>query len=102
MIYGEIISDKNYYDFYPELLELIQRNFENVEAGVQGDAYIWIMNENEKIALDTFTSMRFQIKSNRYGGTLLESVIQLLESKLSVYMYEKPEIEVNDDLSNHT
>lgn len=36
MIFGEIATDKNYYDFYPELLDLVRRHFKNVESGVQG------------------------------------------------------------------
>ena len=91
MIFGEIVTEKNYCDFYPELLYFVQHHYENVESGIQGDAYIWIKDKNEKVALDTFTSMRFQIKSSQRGGTLLEGVINLLESSFSLYIYDEPE-----------
>lgn len=46
MIFGEIVIDKSYYEFYPELLGFIQRHYENVESGVQGEpAFIQTLRE---------------------------------------------------------
>lgn len=97
MIYGEIVTDESYYDVYPGLLELIKANYSDVESGVQGDAWIWIMSGEEKVALDTFTSMRFQIKSNKIGGQLVEKVIATLSSHYKLYIYEEPEPEGHED-----
>jgi len=62
MIYGEIEAQENYCDFYEGLLEFIKAHFNNVESGLQGDAYICISAGSEKVSLDTFTSMNFEIK----------------------------------------
>lgn len=99
MIFGEIVHEEHYYDVFPGLLELIESAFENVESGVQGDAWIWIIENTEKVALDTFTSMSFQLKSVKNGGLLIEKVISVLEDKYKVYLYEEPEIEGHEDLS---
>ena len=93
MIYGEIISDQDYYSQYPVLLEFLEKHFENVEAGVQGDAWIWINEGKEKVMLDTFTSMRFQIKSKKVGGSLIEKVISVLKKNFDLYIYNEPEDE---------
>ena len=93
MIYGEIVTHQSYYEVYRPLLNLIKANFSEVESGVQGDAYIWIKSGSEKVALDTFTSMRFQIKSNKVGGLLVEQVITTLESEYKLFIYNEPEHE---------
>jgi hypothetical protein len=98
MIYGEIVTNQSYYDVYAPLLSLIKENFSEVESGVQGDAYIWIKSGDEKVALDTFTSMRFQIKSNKVSGLLVEQVITTLESEYKLYIYNEPEREGHEDI----
>ena len=98
MIFGEIIHDEHYYDVFPELIELIRSEFNEVESGVQGDAWIWIFENNEKVVIDSFTSMRFQFKSDRSGGILLEKVLSVLQKKYKLYLYQEPEIEGYEDL----
>lgn len=84
--------NESYDDFYHELLAYIKSNFKNVELGLQGDAYIWIKNNNEKVALDTFTSMRFEIKCDVKNGTLVQEVIDSLKTQYPVSIYPEPEL----------
>lgn len=98
MIFGEIVHSEHYYDVFPELLELIKSEFDVVESGVQGDAWIWIVENSEKVAIDSFTSMRLQLKSEKSGGVLLEKVISVLQNKYKLYLYQEPEIEGHEDL----
>lgn len=97
MIFAEIASDVSYYDIYPKLLQLVQQAFSNVESGVQGDAWIWIYEGEEKVALDTFTSMRFQIKSDNINGLLVQKVISKLDVHYELYIYDDPELEGHED-----
>ncbi len=90
MIFAEIHTDRSYYELYPELLSYITETYSNVESGVQGDAYIWIFLNDEKVALDTFSSMQFQVKAGRNGGVLVESVINYLKKKYSISAYNPP------------
>ena len=97
MIFAEIKTDESYYDIYPKLLKLVQQTFSNVESGVQGDAWIWIYEGEEKVALDTFTSMRFQIKSDNINGLLVQKVISKLNEHYELYIYDEPELEGYED-----
>ena len=97
MIFGEIENSDSYYDFYDELRAYVEKHFQHVESGIQGDAYIWIINEDQKVSLDTFSSMRFQIKSNAISSTLLEAVINALRKKYSILLYREPETEGHED-----
>ncbi len=96
MIYGEIKIDESYYDFYYELLTYIRKNFKNIESGLQGDAWIWIKSNNEKVALDTFTSMRFEIKSSTKRGVLVQEVIEILKKQYPLFIYDEPEYEAHE------
>lgn len=97
MIYGEIKSDQSYYDLFPDLLKLVQQHYSNIESGVQGDAWIWIFEGEEKVALDTSTSMRFQIKSDSINGLLVQEVISTLDEHYTLYIYDEPELEGHED-----
>lgn len=97
MIYAEIVSNESYYDTFPKLLGLIEQHYSSVESGVQGDAWIWININNERIALDTFTSMQFQIKSNSEAGILVEELLTKLKKGFKLKIYETPEPEAHDD-----
>jgi hypothetical protein len=99
MIFGEIVHEEHSYEVFPGLLELVKSEFNEVQSGVQGDAWIWIIENDEKVAIDSFTSMRFQIKCGKVGGILLGSVISVLERKYTLYLYQNPEIEGHEDLN---
>jgi hypothetical protein len=99
MIHGEIIHKEHYSDFYPKLHSVIKNSFGHVESGLQGDAWIWILDGKEKVALDTFSSMKFQIKSDKKAGSLLEAVIELIQKEFQLYLYDEPVIEGHEDIT---
>jgi hypothetical protein len=87
MIIGEILHEEPYDDVFYDLLKPIENNFQNVESGIQGDAYIWIFENGEKVSLDTFTSLRFQLKSQQSRGFLTEQVLSIIKTQFKFYIY---------------
>jgi len=96
MIFAEFIKEQDYYLFYYELVDFMKEKYENVESGLQGDAWIEITKGQEKVTIDTFTSMRFQIKYRLVGGLLLEDVISKLKNEYQIHVFDKPEPEVHE------
>nr|WP_288256962.1 hypothetical protein [uncultured Pseudomonas sp.] len=96
MIFAEMMYEKNYDDIHNELLLFITARFSHVEAGHQGDSYIWIFDGGEKVAIDTFTSMKHQIKSSK-PGPHVQKVINALRQKYRLTVYETPEFEGFED-----
>ena len=85
-----IIEHKqNYYDFYDELLGYIKENFSQIESGIQGDAWIWVKNNQQIVAIDTFYSMQFEINSDNENELLL-SVIEIIKKRYPVRIYDAP------------
>jgi len=90
MVFAEMEYQKHYSDFHAELLAFVDRHFSRVQSGLQGDSWIWILDGKEKVAIDTFTSMKHQIKSPK-------AVVETLRHEFQVRVYQKPELEAHED-----
>ena len=64
---------------------------------LQGDSWIWIFEGEEKVAIDTFSSMKHQVKTEFPNGTLVRSVLEALSSKYDVTVFDNPEIEPHEE-----
>lgn len=69
MIFAEMEYEKHYSDIHDGLVIFIKSKFPNLDYGLQGDSWIWIIENNKKVDIDTFSSMKHQIKS---GSSLLQ------------------------------
>lgn len=96
MIFAELEYQKHYSDVHAELLAFVDKHFSRVQSGLQGDSWIWILDGDEKVAIDTFTSMTHQIKSAK-AGAHVRKVIETLRRRFEVKVYEEPELEAHED-----
>lgn len=97
MIFAEMEYSQHYSDRHDELLLFVKMNFADVQSGLQGDSWIWITEGDEKVAIDTFTSMKHQIKSPS-ACRLVARVIACLSHRYSVTVYENPVFEGHEDI----
>lgn len=95
MIFAELEYPGRYEDFHHELLAFVRGRFSEVESGLQGDSWIWILDGDEKVALDTFSAMKHQIKSPN-AGPHVEAVVRALQDEYSVIVYSRPELEAHE------
>lgn len=87
--FAVIEHSQSYYEFYEELLPHLEGHFACVESGVQGDAWIWIKENGQLVAVDTFSAMNFEIKSDS-NNELLQAVIKIIQDKYPVRLYDPP------------
>lgn len=99
MIFAEFEYEGHYSDFHAELLAFVSKHFSHVQSGLQGDSWIWILDGDEKVAIDTFTSMKHQVKSPR-DGAHVRKVIDTLQRQFRMKVYDKPEPEAHEDASD--
>ncbi len=101
MIFAELVYDIHYSELHEELVEYICSHFDKVESGLQGDSWIWIFdgkNEGvEKVAIDTFSAMKHQVKADTLDSVLAGKVITVLKAKYTVRVYDDPELEGHED-----
>jgi hypothetical protein len=92
MIFAELQYLEHYDDFHPRLEGLLKKHFSHVESGQQGDSWFWILDGEDKVAIDTFTSMKHQIKA-AVPGAHVRAVIDALRTAFEVRIYDAPERE---------
>jgi len=96
MIFAEIEHPEEYWEFHEELKQHLSQHFENVEHGLQADSWFWVFIEKNKVAIDTFSSMKHQVKSAD-PGSHVQHVISVLQEKYKVNVYSTPELEGHED-----
>ena len=97
MIFAELKYDQEYSDLHYELVEYLQSKFPEIEHGLQGDSWIWIISGDEKVAVDTFSSMKHQIKSEQLNSSLVKKVIGALSERYKLTELNEPELEPHED-----
>ena len=96
MIFADINYKGKCENFHSPILNHIQENFEQVDSGMQGDSWIWIYEGKNKVAIDTFSSMKHQVKTNIKESTLVHKVINVLQEKFDLHVYAQPELEPHE------
>ena len=97
MIFAELEYEPHYSELHAELVELLEANFTESQHGPQGDSWIWIFDGDEKVAIDTFSSMEHQVKSDSKEGRLARQVLAVLGEHYQVNEYAEPELEPHED-----
>lgn len=92
MIFAELEYEQDYSALHDELVAFLNRSFSNVQSGLQGDSWIWILDGGEKVAIDTFSSMKHQVKSAT-NGPHVQKVIDALKSRYKLRILDIPEPE---------
>lgn len=92
MVFAELAYSQPYEKMHADLEHFLRASFPTVKAGLQGDSWIWVIEGEEKVAVDTFTSMRHEVKAAK-DGPLVRKVLDALASeyKLSVHRSPQPE-----------
>ena len=98
MVFAELQYDQHYSELHSSLVELIESNFENIEHGLQGDSWIWILEKGEKVAIDTFSSMKHQVKSDASNKDFANRVIETLLPKFQIVVFSEPKIEPHEEM----
>ena len=89
LTFAVIDHPESYYDAYDVLLAHIRQHFSDVQSGVQGDAWIWIFEDGEKVAVDSFYAMQMEIHADA-DSPLVQKVIDLVGEIYPVRRYEEP------------
>lgn len=89
MVFAQIHYPQDYPDVHADMVALIQSQFPHVESGLQCGSWIWVMDGDGKVAIDTFTAMKHQVKLYN-SGPLVQRVIDALQVKYDVQVFDKP------------
>ncbi len=89
MVFAEVRYSGDYRTEHAKMVALIEDLFADTQSGLQGDSWIWIMDGDGKVAIDTFSSMKHQVKSYTIGPHV-QKVIDALSTKYDMDVFAEP------------
>jgi len=98
MIFAELQYEQDYSEMHFELVGYLKSRFPDIQHGLQGDSWIWIFEGEEKVAIDSFSSMKHQVKSEASNSDLVWQVIAALSERYKLTRYDDPELEPHEDI----
>jgi hypothetical protein len=99
MIFAALEYPETYEDMHDGLVAFVKARFSKIDFGLQGDSWIWIFLGDDKVAIDTFSSMKHLIKASR-PGSHVDAVIEALRGAYTVRVYSAPELEPHEPDQN--
>ncbi|WP_189454343.1 hypothetical protein [Cognatilysobacter bugurensis] len=95
MVFAELHYEQHYSVEHEGIASVLSRSFPNVRSGLQGDSWIWITEHEHKVAVDTFTAMKHQVKSES-PCTLVNRVLAALSRQYKMKVFTPPEPEAHE------
>jgi hypothetical protein len=86
VVFAELRYEGRYEDVHAKLSAFLSARFANVLSGLQGDSWIWVFDGADKVAVDTFTAMKHEVKSENHCP-LVDKVIAELRESYDVHVY---------------
>jgi hypothetical protein len=96
VIFADMKYPETYEQFHEELGGFLAAHFPRLQSGLQGESWFWILEDEEKVAIDTFHSMKHQVKAER-PGPLVQKVLDVLRARYEVDVYDHPVREPHED-----
>lgn len=96
MIFAELDYAATYSEIHDELKDYLLTHFSQVDSGLQGDSWFWIILDGQKVAIDTFSAMKHQVKAET-PGPQVQRVIEVLQQNYAVTVYPTPQPEGHEE-----
>jgi len=89
-----VIFAELHRDSFTEILQALAQQFEHVESGRQGDDWIWIHLDDNKIEIDSFYSMELEVKGSYELLPVVNGIIQQMQASWVIKVFDPPKIDL--------
>ncbi|MCA9207076.1 MAG: hypothetical protein KDA55_01915 [Planctomycetales bacterium] len=96
MIYASLNYRGEYSSHHRLIYRILKANFDNVREGLQGDSWIEVSANNQRVSVDSFTSLKHEVKGRDTDEELVNEVIEVLRRRLNVTIINPPESEAHE------
>ena len=93
MIYATLDYKGEFERQHRLLHKILANNFAEVQEGLQCDSWISVQENGEEVWVDSFTSMKHEVKAKVRNSELAIKVIKVLEKMYDVTVHDPPEFE---------
>ena len=97
MVFAELSYQGHYSDYHDAIVNCLLSEFPGLQQGHQGDSWIRIGEEADKVTIDTFYSMKHQVKAADPENPLLRLVLDQLQTVFEVTLFDPPFAEPHED-----
>ena len=88
VIFAELERDK-----FDEIVQTLANHFENIQYGSQGDDWIWVHVEDDKIEIDSFFSMQLEVKGKYKYLPVSKRILKMLKDEWVLKVFDPPKID---------
>jgi len=81
-------------DHFTDILQSLTEHFENIESGRQGDDWIWIHLDDDKIEIDSFYSMELEVKGKHQQYAVVKQILQSMKSNWILQIFDPPKVDM--------
>ena len=85
VIFAELNRDK-----FEDILDRVMKFYPSVQFGRQGDDWIWVHVEDDKIEIDTFFSEQLEVKGRQRHSKTVKHILQIIEKEWILKRYDPP------------
>ena len=88
VIFAELNRDK-----FEDILDRLMKFYPSVQFGRQGDDWIWIHVEDDKIEIDSFFSEQLEVKGRQRHSKTVKHILQIIEKEWILKRFDPPKVD---------
>ena len=79
---------------FDEILQTLMGQFKDIQSGRQGDDWIWVHFEDDKIEIDSFFSMDLEVKGQYAQYPFAMQILHELKDDWILQVFDPPKIDM--------
>lgn len=85
VIFAELKREK-----FEDILDRLAKYFQNIQFGRQGDDWIWIHVEDDRIEIDSFFSEQLEVKGRLKHSKAVREILKFMEKEWILKRFDPP------------
>ena len=89
VIFAELNRDK-----FEDILDRLMKFYPSIQFGRQGDDWIWVHVDDEKIEIDSFFSEQLEVKGRQRHSKTVRHILQVIEKEWILKRFDPPKTDL--------
>jgi hypothetical protein len=89
VIFAELNRDK-----FEDILDRLMKFYPSIQFGRQGDDWIWVHVEDDKIEIDSFFSEQLEVKGRQRHLKTVRHILQVIEKEWILKRFDPPKTDL--------
>lgn len=85
VIFAELSREK-----FEDILDRLMKYYPSIQFGRQGDDWIWVHVEDDRVEIDSFTSEQLEVKGRLKHSKTVKHILQVIEKEWILKRFDPP------------